>query len=98
MWPPDKEFLTLLPSTMLMTPAECKHWTPTSVVRMFNEGTKLSLKGTTEMLLLAGFEPQKLNQSSVATVSSPHSVLSIACLASYRQGLGPIFFFQNIGA
>ena len=36
MWPQEKPFLTLLPSAMLMAPAECKHWTKTHTVRMFN--------------------------------------------------------------
>ncbi|XP_078360997.1 uncharacterized protein LOC144645329 isoform X2 [Oculina patagonica] len=37
MWPQDKDFITLLPSAMLMNPAECKHWIKTHTVRMFNQ-------------------------------------------------------------
>ena len=36
MWPQDKPLVPLLPSAMLMTPAECKHWMKTHTVRMFN--------------------------------------------------------------
>lgn len=39
MWPQDKPFVTLLPSAMLMNPAECKHWIKTHTVRMFNQST-----------------------------------------------------------
>ena len=37
MWPQDKPYVTLLPSAMLMSPTECKHWTKTHTVRMFNQ-------------------------------------------------------------
>lgn len=37
MWPQDKPYVTLLPSAMLMSPVECKHWTKTHTVRMFNQ-------------------------------------------------------------
>ncbi|KAJ7387314.1 Short transient receptor putative channel 2-like [Desmophyllum pertusum] len=36
MWPPDKPFVTLLPSATLMNPPECKSWIKTHAVRMFN--------------------------------------------------------------
>ncbi|XP_031553200.1 uncharacterized protein LOC116290334 [Actinia tenebrosa] len=37
MWPPGKEFISLLPSAMLMLPADCKQWRQTTSVRMFHE-------------------------------------------------------------
>lgn len=37
MWSQDKPYVTLLPSAMLMSPNECKHWIKTHTVRMFNQ-------------------------------------------------------------
>ncbi|KAK2574413.1 Protein XNDC1N [Acropora cervicornis] len=37
MWSQNKPYVTLLPSAMLMSPTECKHWTKTHTVRMFNQ-------------------------------------------------------------
>lgn len=37
MWSQDKPYVTLLPSAMLMSPNECKHWMKTHTVRMFNQ-------------------------------------------------------------
>ena len=45
MWPQDKPFVTLLPSAVLMSPAECKNWIKTHTVRMFNNS--MYCKGVT---------------------------------------------------
>ena len=37
MWSQNKPYVTLLPSAMLMSPNECKHWIKTHTVRMFNQ-------------------------------------------------------------
>ena len=37
MWSQNKPYVTLLPSAMLMSPNDCKHWIKTHTVRMFNQ-------------------------------------------------------------
>ncbi|XP_048582139.1 uncharacterized protein LOC5513107 isoform X2 [Nematostella vectensis] len=48
MWTPKKDFVSLIPSAMLMTPGDCKQWNQTKSVRMFH-GDSLNQKTLSEL-------------------------------------------------